>query len=192
MGKIRLTNKIETEKKQKKVKKSCVTPHKQLICMVAARSAGPAKTATATTATSATITATLGGQIWLGHPLLFSQANQASSSPPSPPLPAWFSAHNSCHQRGSKAQSRNLGEAGETLPLPLPLPPVEIKTFFHSPLLVTVGGTGGKRRITAIILFWRQRTPKSKQQLTYLEWAEFVAGRRRETKIKIEMGSAGI
>ncbi len=38
--------------------------------MVAARSAGPATAATAATATAATTTATLGGQIWLGHPLV--------------------------------------------------------------------------------------------------------------------------
>ncbi len=69
MGKIRLAKKIETEKKQKKVKKSCFTPHKQLIWMLAARSAGPATAATAATATAAATTATLGGQIWLGHPL---------------------------------------------------------------------------------------------------------------------------
>ncbi len=37
--------------------------------MVAARSAGPATAATAATGTAATTTATLGGQIWLGHPL---------------------------------------------------------------------------------------------------------------------------
>ncbi len=38
--------------------------------MVAARSAGPTTAATAATATAATTTATLGGQIWLGHPLV--------------------------------------------------------------------------------------------------------------------------
>ncbi len=37
--------------------------------MVSARSAGSATAATAATATAATTTATLGGQIWLGHPL---------------------------------------------------------------------------------------------------------------------------
>ena len=37
--------------------------------MVAARSAGPATAATGATATAATTTATLGGQVWLGHPL---------------------------------------------------------------------------------------------------------------------------
>ncbi len=70
MGKIRLGKKDRDRKKQKKVKKSCFTPHKWLICMVAARSAGPATAATAATATAATTKATLGGQIWLGHPLL--------------------------------------------------------------------------------------------------------------------------
>ncbi len=37
--------------------------------MVAARSAGPATAATGATATGATATATLGDQVWLGHPL---------------------------------------------------------------------------------------------------------------------------
>ena len=38
---------------------------------MAARSARLATAATATTATAAAATATLGGQVWLGHPLLF-------------------------------------------------------------------------------------------------------------------------
>ena len=37
--------------------------------MVAAGPAGPATAATATTATAATTIATLGGQVWMDHPL---------------------------------------------------------------------------------------------------------------------------
>ncbi len=69
MGKIRLDKKIETGKKQKKDRKICFTPHKWLICMLAARSAGPATAAIAATAAAATTRATLGGQVSLGHPL---------------------------------------------------------------------------------------------------------------------------
>ena len=70
MGKIRLDKKIETGKKQKKDRKICFTPHKWLICMLAARSAGPATAAIAAAAAAATTRATLGGQVSLGHPLV--------------------------------------------------------------------------------------------------------------------------
>ena len=46
--------------------------------MVAARSARPATAATAATETAAAATATLGGQVWLGHPLAFGLPRGAS------------------------------------------------------------------------------------------------------------------
>ncbi len=43
--------------------------------MVATRSATAATAAKVATATAATTIATLGGQVWLGHPLLFEDLN---------------------------------------------------------------------------------------------------------------------
>ncbi len=60
--KLDLKKKIETEKNWENDWKSCITPHKWLIGMVASRPARPA------TATAAATTPTLGGHVWLGHP----------------------------------------------------------------------------------------------------------------------------
>ena len=62
-GEIRPEKKIETEKNKKKTERATLQPHKWLIGKVAARSARPP-------AAAATATATLGGQVWLGQPLL--------------------------------------------------------------------------------------------------------------------------
>ena len=69
MAKIGLFKKLETEKNRKKYLKSCFTPHKWLIGIVATRLARPATAATAATATAGVTTATLGSQVWLGHPI---------------------------------------------------------------------------------------------------------------------------
>ncbi len=73
MEKNRLKKTLRQKKKKKTDWKSCFTPHKWLIGMVAARSTRPATAATAATTTAATTTATLGGQVWLGHPLQFAK-----------------------------------------------------------------------------------------------------------------------
>ncbi len=68
MGKNRLEKKIETGKNQKKTERAALH-YTNASCMVAAGPAGPATAATATTATAATTIATLGGQVWMDHPL---------------------------------------------------------------------------------------------------------------------------